>query len=347
MAIRKRPGSNIWQIDISIGDRRIQRSAATADRVQAQELHDEIRAQLWREVNLGERPRFTWKDAVKLYLSERQHLRSMHHTLFPQIEWLNRRIAPDTPLLQINREAITRLRMARAEHEYRGKKPKQATVNHQMAVLSSVLNLARRHGMIEAVPAIEMPNPENARTRWATRQESDLMLSRLTGVLKAAVEYSLESGCRQDNVINMRWSWVRLDQRTVTIPANDFKGKRSHTYPLSDRAHQILIEQRGNDGEFVFVEDGKPIKNPNEKLKRVLATVGITDFHWHDLRHTWATWHVRAGTPLEVLQKLGGWRDYHMVLRYAQFEQDHLATYANQLRRDIPATDERKVVAIR
>ena len=53
------------------------------------------------------------------------------------------------------------------------------------------------------------------------------------------------------------------------------------------------------------------------------------DFHSHDLRHTWASWHVQNGTPLAVLQELGGWRDLKMVMRYARLASGHLATYVS------------------
>ena len=58
---------------------------------------------------------------------------------------------------------------------------------------------------------------------------------------------------------------------------------------------------------------------------------GITDFRWHDLRHTWASWHIQQGTPLHVLQELGGWSDIRMVQRYAHLSADHLAVYADRL----------------
>lgn len=61
---------------------------------------------------------------------------------------------------------------------------------------------------------------------------------------------------------------------------------------------------------------------------KVLNRAGIKDFRWHDLRHTWASWHVQAGTPLNVLQELGGWSDYKMVLRYAHLAPEHLAYHA-------------------
>jgi len=57
----------------------------------------------------------------------------------------------------------------------------------------------------------------------------------------------------------------------------------------------------------------------------------IHNFRWHDLRHTWASWHVQQGTPLAVLQELGGWESAEMVRRYAHLGKEHTAHYANQL----------------
>ncbi|WP_426080232.1 tyrosine-type recombinase/integrase [Herbaspirillum huttiense] len=48
---------------------------------------------------------------------------------------------------------------------------------------------------------------------------------------------------------------------------------------------------------------------------KALARAGIQDFRWHDLRHTWASWHIQGGTPLLALQELGGWESAEMVRR--------------------------------
>ncbi|MBW3508495.1 tyrosine-type recombinase/integrase [Janthinobacterium sp. NKUCC06_STL] len=45
----------------------------------------------------------------------------------------------------------------------------------------------------------------------------------------------------------------------------------------------------------------------------------------------WASWHVQNGTPLNVLQELGGWESTQMVRRYAHFSASHLAVYAERL----------------
>jgi len=45
----------------------------------------------------------------------------------------------------------------------------------------------------------------------------------------------------------------------------------------------------------------------------------------------YVTWHVQAGTTLNVLQELGGWSDYSMVLRYAHLAPEHLAKHAGNI----------------
>jgi integrase len=67
--------------------------------------------------------------------------------------------------------------------------------------------------------------------------------------------------------------------------------------------------------------------------KAALKRAGIENFRWHDLRHTWASWHAQAGTPLHVLQELGGWETTEMVRRYAHLGGDQLAEYAERLSR--------------
>ncbi len=52
-------------------------------------------------------------------------------------------------------------------------------------------------------------------------------------------------------------------------------------------------------------------------------------FRFHDLRHTWASWHIQNGTRIEVLQRLGGWETLAMVQRYAHLAPEHLAEFAN------------------
>jgi integrase len=75
--------------------------------------------------------------------------------------------------------------------------------------------------------------------------------------------------------------------------------------------------------------DGNPLpKLKSRDWKAAVTRADIAYCTWHDLRHTWATWHVMGGTPLEVLQKLGGWKDLRMVLKYAHLAESFVDRYA-------------------
>ena len=51
----------------------------------------------------------------------------------------------------------------------------------------------------------------------------------------------------------------------------------------------------------------------------------ITNFHPHDCRHTWATWHYQENRDLNMLMHLGGWSSLSMVPRYAHVNVAHTA----------------------
>ncbi|MFY0480416.1 tyrosine-type recombinase/integrase [Achromobacter marplatensis] len=67
-------------------------------------------------------------------------------------------------------------------------------------------------------------------------------------------------------------------------------------------------------------------------LSGACKQVGITGFRFHDFRHTWASRHVQAGTPLMVLKELGGWERIEMVQKYAQLAPTHLAHHAENVK---------------
>ena len=128
------------------------------------------------------------------------------------------------------------------------------------------------------------------------------------------------------------------------------KAKKAIPVPLNADAMLVLRRQTGKHETRVFtyqpvIKDGVslmrrgkerrlpcPVEQVNTKAWRAaLKRAGITDFRWHDLRHTWASWHVQQGTPLHVLQELGSWESVEMVRRYAHLTSDHLREHAERL----------------
>ena len=120
-----------------------------------------------------------------------------------------------------------------------------------------------------------------------------------------------------------RCNWIHPDQSKSGKPIG---------IPLSSDALKVLKKQRGKSEKYVFpyYEDGTPITRvTNHGWKSACKAAGLEDINFHTLRHTFASWHIQSGTPVEVLMKLGGWSDLTMVLRYAHMGESHIAAYAN------------------
>ena len=71
----------------------------------------------------------------------------------------------------------------------------------------------------------------------------------------------------------------------------------------------------------------------NSAWHNALTKAGLTDFRFHDLRHTWASWHRQAGTSVDELKDLGGWKSRTMVDRYAKYATEHLTVAAARMSR--------------
>ena len=144
--------------------------------------------------------------------------------------------------------------------------------------------------------------------------------------------FSLSTGLRRANVTGLRWDQVDMENRRAWVHPDQAKARKAIPVPLNDDAMNVISQQIGKHGELVFSFRGRQVQQLSTKAwYSALKRAGITDFRWHDLRHTWASWHVQGGTPLYVLQELGGWASAEMVRKYAHLAAEHLAPWADRL----------------
>ena len=158
------------------------------------------------------------------------------------------------------------------------------------------------------------------------------MLESLPEHLAEMVCFTLATGLREANVTGVEWSQVDLTRRVAWIHPDQAKARKAIPVPLNAEAVLVLRRQVGKHPIRVFTYHGNPIlKAGGAAWRKGLQKAGITDFRWHDLRHTWASWHVQNGTPIHALQELGGWSDIRMVQKYAHLGAEHLAEYAERM----------------
>lgn len=314
-----------WWIDFTAPDgSRIRRSAGTQIKKEAQELHDRLKAESWKVKNLGAKPTRTWQEAVIKWLTEQDHKRSIetdkHH-----LRWLDDHLG-GKDLSQIDKALLERITEAK-----KAEGSSNATANRILSLIRAILNRAKDEWeWIDSVPNFRfLPEPKE-RIRWLTHDEAARLLAELPGHLKAMARFALATGLREANVTGLKWSQVDMSRSCAWVEAHQAKAGKPIAVPLNADAMRVLRSQQGQHKEFVFVYEGNPVlKAGGNAWRKALKRVGIEDFRWHDLRHTWASWHVQAGTPLNVLQELGGWASYDMVLRYAHLSADHLKAHAD------------------
>lgn len=312
-----------WWVDFWHGGRRFRKSTGTADREAAQEYAERFKADLWRLDRVGERPAVAWDTAVIDWLEHNGDLASLSDRK-DQLRWASKHFA-GRRLDSIDRSALDTVAKKKASE---GAAP--ATVNRHLAAISAVLHHAHANGWLDALPAIPRRREPSTRTVWATEDQARKLLDALPEHWRAMAEFSLATGLRRANVTHLRWTEVDARRKVAWVHADEAKGARTISVPLSPAALDVLAAQKGKHKVYVFPGESKtPVSRIEHKVwTAACKKAGLKAFRWHDLRHTWASWHVQRGTPLPVLQQLGGWRSYAMVLRYAHLAPSHVAAYA-------------------
>lgn len=326
MSLYKRKDSSVWWIKIRHNGKVIQRSTGTTNKLKAQEYHDQLKAGLWEQDRLGVKPRYSWQEAVIRWLAETTHKASRVDDL-GHLRQLDAYLH-GVDLIEITRDKVEGIISARiADGVSNGR------VNRMLAVLRTILRKAVYDWeWIDRHPKIKILPEPTRRVRWITQGEAKRLIAELPEHLAAMVRFSLETGLRQANVTGLLWSQVDLARRCAWVHPDQAKARKAIAVPLSNAAVVVIREQLGQHPTHVFSYRGKPVSHPNNGAWiKALKRAGINDFRWHDLRHTWASWHVQAGTPLHVLQELGGWESAEMVRRYAHLSSDHLAQYVDRV----------------
>nr|WP_186080872.1 site-specific integrase [Burkholderia gladioli] len=347
MSLYKRKTSPNWQYKLYPpgGGAPVQGSTGTSNKEQAQEFHDRLKVELWNQARLGIKPRYTWNDAVVRYVTEREGLPSLE-TSKTHLRWLDRHLA-GVALADIDRDRIDAIALAKRREPLtvRTKQGPVAiertasigTVRRVVGVLKAVLNAAVEWEWIDRAPVTARAKLPEKRIRWLTLDQAERLLAELPDHLAEMARFSLETGLRRSNVTGLQWSQVDIVRRVAWIHPDQAKAKKAITVPLSDTAIAVLLRQRAAKRapafvDSVFVYRGTPVyQTSTAAWHKALARCGIRGFRWHDLRHTWASWHVQRGTPLQVLKELGGWETMEMVQRYAHLSADHLAQWVAPL----------------
>ena len=314
MSLYKPPNSANWYYSISHQGQRYRNTTGTADKKQAQELHDKIKHDLWRE-KLGERY-ITFGEACAQWLKAMERDEADRYRVRALLE----RISEGTSLRDVSSEAVHNILADK------GNSTKRRYIN----LISAICRLSGHN------PNLKRPAVKEGRIRWLTKREWQNLrtsLKSLSPHLLPIADFAISTGLRSSNILNLEWSQCDLKRSLMWIHPDQSKSGKPISIPLSTSALTILRRQRGISEKYVFpyYTDGTPITRvTNHGWKAACKAAGLEDIVFHDLRRTWTVWHLMSGTPIPVVQKLGGWNSIEILMKhYGHFAASHVSEYAN------------------
>jgi integrase len=201
---------------------------------------------------------------------------------------------------------------------------KPASINRELASLKKAFNLAVREWewcRDNPVSRVSMERENNKRDRWLSIDEETRLLQACARWLHDLVTFALHTGMRMGEILELTWRGVDVSRRTVMV----FRSKNGErrTIPVNQTVLTMLKEKakvRSLKTDVVFCSKVfTPIESGHlrRSFRLALRKAKIEDFHFHDLRHTFATRLVQAGVDLYKVQRLLGHKSPIMTQRYA------------------------------
>jgi len=336
VSIRKDKNSGVYFVDFRApGGERVRGTTHSSDRKEAQEYHDRLKTQYWRQSMLGEQPEHTFEEGAVKFLraheGEKDYATKVRHIQYWKGKFAGR------ALRSLTADEIENALPTESAHLHKRGPVSGATKNRYLATIKTMLNECMDLKWIDHVPKLTKYHEPKVRVRWEPQESIVKLLQalRLDWMRDAAI-VAVATGIREAELFGLTVIQVSVDRQSAHVV--DTKSGRPRSVPLNADALAVLARRiQGKSANDLVFTRGEGLvahiqQNDKRDFNRACRSVGISDFRWHDLRHTWASWHVQGGTPLLVLKELGGWETIEMVQKYAHLATSHVAAHANTVK---------------
>jgi integrase len=205
-----------------------------------------------------------------------------------------------------------------------------ATINHELAVLKRMFNLAVKDWEwfnANPISSVSLETGVNERDRWITHEEEEKLMSCCPNWFKDIVSFALNTGLRQGEIVDLLWKdGVDLFRKTITVTRS--KNDKKRTIPMNAKIFEMLknrLKVRSIHDRVFYLEKGLlSVYVVQYQFRRACRKAGLNDFHFHDLRHTFATRLVQGGEDIYKVQRLLGHKNSSMTARYAHHSVESL-----------------------
>jgi integrase len=177
---------------------------------------------------------------------------------------------------------------------------------------------------LRRVRKVKLLEENNRRLRYLSKEECTNLLNACADHIRPIVITALNTGMRKSEVLSLKWD--SIDLRHGFILLDKTKNGERREIPINQTVRDILSKiVRRVDVSYAFYDKntGLAYQDIKTAFNSACRRSGIKDFHFHDLRHTFASHLVMAGVDLTTVKELLGHKTLTMTLRYAHLAPTH------------------------
>lgn len=189
--------------------------------------------------------------------------------------------------------------------------------------------------VIKRLKKCKLLKGETKRLRYLTEEESERLLINCDPHIKPFVVTALMTGMRKSEILGLTWDRVDLKNRIILLDKT--KNGERREVPVNETLYMTLSTMaRHLKTDYVFYNPQtlKAYHDFKKPFLKALSKSHILDFHFHDLRHTFASRLVMRGIDLTTVKELLGHKDIKMTLRYAHLAPAHIRKAVDVLDKD-------------
>jgi integrase len=205
------------------------------------------------------------------------------------------------------------------------KEVKPATVNRNLSLVKCMFNKAIQWGKVDRNPVreVKLLRENNTRIRFLEKSEIQRLIDCCSPHLKPIVILAVNTGMRRGEILNLKW--IDVDFKRGLLYLIETKNNTRRETPMNETVRASLMKVlKHPDSPYVFCNnDGKPYESIKTAFHTAIKRAGISDFRFHDLRHTFASHLVMLGIDLKTVQELLGHKSFEMTLRYSHLSPAH------------------------
>jgi site-specific recombinase XerD len=207
------------------------------------------------------------------------------------------------------------------------------SIQKELNVFKHLLNLAVEWEIVPFNPAqgVKSPRVPAGRVRYLQPTELRVVLGACHEWLRPIVALAVSTGMRRGEILGLRWLDVDMLHDRIMLPQT--KNGEGRIVYLNKSAQAVIQSLPFNaytkTSERLF-RDVTP-GQVTVTFKRVCNAVGVSDFRFHDLRHTAASWLRMQGADIHTVAQLLGHKDLRMAARYQHLSPTFLADAVGRL----------------